>query len=243
MYRLLIADDEEKLLDGLCHFYPWKEMGYQVVGRVRNGEEALAFLSTHPVDVLLSDISMPKMNGTELAQHVAEQYPDIIIVFLSGYADFAYAQQAIRFGVKEYLLKPVKGEELRKVFLRIKETLDKEKGTAEPQPGYYKGIIQDVDGYIRGSLKTANLEDAALFVNLSAGYLSNLYKKETGSTFSESVLRFRMEKAKELLAGTEYKTYEISEKLGYENPKNFTRAFKGFYGITPREYKTSSEAG
>ena len=94
MYRLLVADDEKKLLSGLCDFYPWKELGFQIVARAENGQEVLEYLSRNPVDVVFTDISMPVMSGMELAEILYREYPEVKVVFLSGYADFKYAQQA-----------------------------------------------------------------------------------------------------------------------------------------------------
>lgn len=243
MYRLLVADDEKKLLTGLCDFYPWKDLGYKIVARVENGQQALDYIVRNPVDVVFTDISMPVMSGLELAEILHREYPKIKVVFLSGFSEFQYARQALRYGVQDYILKPVKTDELRKIFSELRQKMDAERGEVSPEtPGYYKNIVKIVEGYIRSTLKTANLDEAALLVNLSAGYLSTLYKKETGITFSDYVLKARMEKAKELLLCPEYRTYDISERLGYENPKNFSRAFKAYYGVSPREFRVSSEA-
>ena len=100
MYRLLVADDEKKLLSGLCDFYPWKELGFQIVARAENGQEVLEYLSRNPVDVVFTDISMPVMSGMELAEILYREYPEVKVVFLSGYADFKYAQQALKFGLR-----------------------------------------------------------------------------------------------------------------------------------------------
>ena len=240
MYRLLVADDEKKLLSGLCDFYPWNDLGYQIVARVENGQKALEYISKNPVDVVLTDIAMPVMTGLELAEILSREHPEIKIVFLSGYMEFKYAQQALRYGVQDYILKPVKTDALRKTFTELKQKIDLERNIPERSLGYYGNIIKSVEEYIRSNLKTANLEEAAFLVNLSAGYLSCLYKKEAGRSFSEALLEARMKKAAELLVRPEYKIYDISEYLGYENAKNFSRAFKGVYGLSPRGFRIAS---
>lgn len=241
MYRLLVADDEKKLLSGLCDFYPWKELGFQIVARAENGQKALEYLTRNPVDVVLTDISMPVMSGMELAEILYREYPKIKVVFLSGYAEFRYAQQALKFGVQDYILKPVKTDVLRKTFTELKQKMDRERRSDEEERGYYGNIINAVENYVRSNPGKATLDDAALLANLSAGYLSALFKKETGTNFSDYVLKVKMEKAKELLVRPEYKTYEISERLGYENPKNFSRAFKAYWGVSPRNFRTNTE--
>ncbi|MDE6965051.1 MAG: response regulator, partial [Lachnospiraceae bacterium] len=239
--RLLVADDEKKLLSGLCDFYPWKELGFQIVARAENGQEVLEYLSRNPVDVVFTDISMPVMSGMELAEILYREYPEVKVVFLSGYADFKYAQQALKFGVSDYVLKPVKTDVLWKTFTELKQKMDKKVKPEAEEKGYYGNIINAVENYVKGNVGKANLDEAALVVNLSAGYLSALFKKETGINFSDYVLKVKMEKAKELLVRPEYKTYEISERLGYENPKNFSRAFKAYWGISPRDFRTNTE--
>lgn len=244
MFRdMKCADDEKRLLSGLCDFYPWKDLGFQIVARAENGRQVLDYVARNPVDVVFTDISMPVMTGIELAEVLHREYPNIKIVFLSGYSEFQYARQALKYGVHDYILKPVKTDELRKTFVELKRKLDGEDESACKTLGYYENIVKFVETYIVSNLKTANLDEAALTVNLSAGYLSSLYKKETGINFSDYLLKARMEKARELLLCPEYKTYDISENLGYENPKNFSRAFKAYYGISPRDFRMSSEKG
>jgi two-component system response regulator YesN len=70
-------------------------------------------------------------------------------------------------------------------------------------------------------------------------YVSKYFKQKTGQNFSNYVIEVKMRKAAELISNFNYKTYEVSELMGYTNPKNFTRTFKSFYGKGPREYKNS----
>ena len=200
MYRMMVVDDELKLLEGLCSYYPWAELGFEIVKKVENGRQALDYLEHETVDVVLTDVSMPVMTGLELAERLAGR-KEIKVVILSGYADFKYAQTAIKYGVKDYLLKPVKAEEIHQVFVRLREELDRER------------------------------------VGLSSGYLSTFFKQETGTTFSDYILAEKMRRAKELLLQIRYKTYDVAEILGYENPKNFSRAFRMYYGMSPREFR------
>lgn len=237
MYRLLVADDEKKLLSGLCDYYPWQELGFQIVYKASDGQKALDYIVKNSVDVVLTDISMPIMGGIELARILCREYPHIKIVFLSGYAEFKYAQQAIQYGVQNYILKPVKPSEIKETFTEIRQKLDKEKGIQKEEAGYYENILKTVESYVRYNIRTANLEDAAQTVNLSAGYLSALYKKETGKNLSDYICKVRMEQAKEALQRPDHKIYDISEQLGYENPKNFSRAFKKYWGVSPQDFR------
>lgn len=242
MYNLIIVDDEPQIRKGLSQSFPWSKIGFNVTNCFSNGLEVVDYLSSSKDDIhiILSDIRMPKMNGIELAQYVQKNFPHITMIFLSAYEDFNYAKDAIRFGVKRYIVKPTKYNELLLTFSEIKEELDATLQTTSPEEKpatYYDRILQDVNDYIQNNLRSATLEQAAEVVHMSTHYLSKLYSQHSGTTFSAYLLEKRMEYAAGLLMDYRYKTYEISDLLGYNNPKNFTRSFKKFYGITPREYR------
>lgn len=124
MYRLLIVDDERATLNGLCNYIPWDQMGFIVEGSAANGKAALAYLENHTVDVLLSDIRMPVMDGIELVARVRELGYDMECVFLSAHRDFEYAKKGLQYGVLDYILKPTKFGDIREVFGHVREKLD-----------------------------------------------------------------------------------------------------------------------
>lgn len=122
-YTVVVADDEDELREAVCTMIPWKELGFRLVGSAGNGLDALQMVEQHGPDLLLTDIRMPFISGIELARQVREVRPATHIAFLSGYDDFEYAQQAIRYNIISYMLKPltVKGlrEELRTIHQKI----------------------------------------------------------------------------------------------------------------------------
>ncbi|MCI8800020.1 MAG: response regulator [Lachnospiraceae bacterium] len=236
MYRLGIADDEPKIVTGLREFYPWEDMGFTICVQARNGQELWEYMQNNHLDVVLTDISMPVMSGIELAQKLAGT--STVIVFLSGYADFQYARQALHYNVYDYILKPVKYQELLDVFHKIRGILDMARSDAPSAPVcYYQTIVDKVNQSILEDLPGASLKSAAAKVRLSPGYLSSLYKQQTGQNLSQFILEAKMNCAGKMLSDGVLKVYQIAEKLGYEDPKNFTRAFRSFYGCSPREYK------
>lgn len=244
MYNLIIVDDEKNIREGLAYCYPWEELGFNVAAVLPDGKSALDYIKRCCVDTVLSDIRMPRMDGLTLAEQLYKDYPQINIVLLSGYAEFEYARTAIRFGVKEYILKPVKYEDIIEVFTNIKENLDLVKGIKkidEPFAGYYDQIVDQVTDYLDEHYKDASLEDASVKVSLSPNYLSKIFKRKKGINFSEYLLDVKMEKAAELLRDVTRKTYEVAAEVGYDNPKNFSRAFKQYCGKTPREFREQDE--
>ena len=131
MYRLLIVDDERATLNGLCNYIPWDQMGFIVEGSAANGKAALAYLENHTVDVLLSDIRMPVMDGIELVARVRELGYDMECVFLSAHRDFEYAKKGLQYGVLDYILKPTKFGDIREVFGHVREKLDEKRNREE----------------------------------------------------------------------------------------------------------------
>lgn len=237
MYQLVIVDDEEKILEGISGLFPWNNIGFDVVARFQDARSALTYIKNHPVDVVMTDISMPVMNGIELTREL-KSFLDIQIVLFSSYKDYEYMRAAIHCGINDYLLKPIRYDELVICFENIRIRLDAKSTVDVTKPKtYYSEIILRVDEYIMKNYQKASLEGAAEAVGLSPNYLSKIYKEKSGSGFLESLNRIKMEKACELLLDPSYKHYEIAFFVGYDNPKNFSRAFKTYFNVSPMEYR------
>lgn len=236
MYRLLIVDDENETRTGLRNYFPWQEIGFEIAGEAENGADALTFIELEHVDVVLTDIKMPVMDGLELAHEISRKRLPIKIVFLSGHKEFEFAQKALVYGVKNYIIKPTKYDELVEIFKKLNEELSSEniKEAVETAITEHK-VIAAVRQYVDKQLSTASLEGAAEHVYMTPQYLSKFFKDKTGQNFSDLLLAKRMSKAKELLEDLQYKIYQVSELVGYANSKNFTRAFGKYYGKSPRE--------
>lgn len=113
MYSLLLVDDERTILNGLAYNIDWEETGFTGVYKAYSAKEALEILEKYRIDVVVSDISMPDMDGIELCRHVRVSWPMSKIIFLSGHRDFDYARQAVELNVYQYLVKPVAYEDLQ----------------------------------------------------------------------------------------------------------------------------------
>lgn len=124
MYRILLVDDEILVRDAIKENIDWKSMDCELVGDCENGKQAAEFVQEHPVDIVLTDILMPYMDGMELSHFLHDNYPDVVIVVFSGFGEFEYAKKAIQYGVSEYLLKPVTAMELTGVIQKMKEKVD-----------------------------------------------------------------------------------------------------------------------
>lgn len=239
MYQLIIIDDEEHVSNGISNIFPWENIGFKVVGIFNNGESALEFIKNNRVHVVMTDIRMPRLSGIDIAKRLLEERPDIRVVFMSGYSDFTYMKSAILNSVSDYLLKPIKYEELLTCFQRVYEQLNKENNIQEPEPqdSYYTQIVNTALQYIENHIKDATLDGLAIQIKMSPSYLSRLIKDKSGKNFSTYLLEARMKKAATMLKSIDYKHYEIAFMVGYDNPKNFSRTFRQFYGMSPKEFR------
>jgi two-component system response regulator YesN len=127
MLKLMIADDEPRIRNGLCKALPWGDMGIQVVAEAENGREALEIAATVCPDLMFVDINMPIVNGLELIEQLRIDVPGCLVIVISGHDEFSYAQQAVRLNVFDYLLKPVQKSELQAVVSKAAEVLNKER--------------------------------------------------------------------------------------------------------------------
>ncbi len=122
MLSILIVDDEPLVIKGIRIMLERTQLPIHSIREAENGEEALSQITEMIPDILITDIRMPKMGGLELCRKISKKCPQIAIIIVSGYEDFTFAQQAIKYGVRDYLLKPVNGIELIKV---ISDIIDK----------------------------------------------------------------------------------------------------------------------
>jgi two-component system, response regulator YesN len=353
--RIVVVEDEALIREGICSIINSQNDMWTVVGTANNGQEGLELITTLKPDIILTDIKMPYIDGLELAGIIRERDSDTIIIIISGYADFSYAQQALKYNVLDFILKPSSAGEIvgviqkaqsirekqeqnrriiennstnlefmtnllqnliysqamtddavegnrEKAIGKIKEQIEKtgfwslhayvaekilsdmfqgilsrmlndkiitqeeyngEKKASETlggQPGdlnlLFEGYLNRLTTLYLGSKNDNKLaiRKAAAFIRenysreitlkvvadmvfLNYYYFSQLFKRETGMSFTEYLTQVRMEKAKELLKEVKYKTYEISHMLGYSSSKHFSAIFKKSFGLTPIEYR------
>lgn len=134
MYSLLVVDDERDVARSIAFDMDWEEMDITEIGCVYDGEAALAYMERKRVDIVLTDIRMPRTDGILLAQQIAEKWHYVKVIFMTGYEEFEYARQAMRYHVVEYVLKPASNEELyaavgqalRKLKAELKQAAEKE---------------------------------------------------------------------------------------------------------------------
>ncbi len=415
--KMLICDDEEPTLRLLENILDWKSLGINEIRKASDGAEALSIIKDYSPDILITDIIMPEMDGLELISRIREDEIEIQIIILSAYNEFKYAQKAISYGVRGYLLKPLDEDKLEQLIIESVEEIQSDMSrklvhqksldyaaerllrnllyprndfeeyrkimnmleinldlgnfqmvllsitrldynnyitsTENRKPvdmitqitgilkTYYEGktyffentpdeyimllaecsnltrdkviagcleavqkekdisvvialsslynscfnlhsayeevcsyiskkylfentlILKpemfrskngqpadfnpggDRSRYIRSAKKyigshyseNINLDDICSYAGISKNYFCHLFRSETGISIWEFLTEYRIEKAKELLAGSDMKNYEISYQIGYENPSYFSRIFRKLTGKRPSDYR------
>ncbi|MGG4216993.1 response regulator [Paenibacillus jamilae] len=140
LHRAVVVDDEIFTRKGLIQLVDWETCGFEIVGEADNGEDALELISHIHPDLIITDIRMPVLDGLELIRTVLEwssQHPAFII--MSGYSDFAYAQQALRYGVHDFILKPVDDEDFSATLRKLSERLHHEQQNAQRYQNHLTG--------------------------------------------------------------------------------------------------------
>lgn len=357
MWKVMIADDEPFIREGIEQLIPWKELGCRLVYCASNGRELIEHMEQELPDIVIVDIKMPVLGGLDVAKYIQDNRLDIHVIILTAYADFQYAHQAIRYNASDYIVKSSALEEIPKAIERITEKLQDSRlagfrmillqGTAEEEmlskmtgaafgefewkkieanqgqnyviitgnklseeeaiesackkiQGLYRNFLQKnmavgisqifydsrhVDEYMDkmkrfvreqmlkngpdifwqekengmgGSQPGANdmdelikrvndylednfcnrvsLDDIAAAVHTNRSYLSRVYKQKTGLNLFDTINMKRLLLAKKLIGENEKKMYEIAVQVGFEDTAYFSKVFKKFEGISPKEY-------
>ncbi|AIQ47395.1 hypothetical protein R70723_16985 [Paenibacillus sp. FSL R7-0273] len=128
MFKVLLVDDEVFVRKGLLALIPWESLKFSIVGEADNGAEAMELIQQLEPDLVITDIRMPILDGLELVRSVKEAFfPDPMFIIISGYHDFKYAQQALRYGVHDYILKPIDEEEMSATLRKLSYSLGRKK--------------------------------------------------------------------------------------------------------------------
>lgn len=250
MYKILIVDDDEALRFVYRKMTVWAEQGFEIAKESSNGRDALEILKQDTFDVVITDIRMPIVDGIEMLRKMREKGIMTYTILLSSYNEFEYARQAMILGASDFVVKPVKKEELAEALNRARRYLDSsgekeqmleqikniflEKGIDYQNNSFFREICEYVLEHMK---ENVTMEMVAEHMGYNKDYFGKTCQQKTGYTFKKLMNGMKMEYAKMLLKKTSDKTYEISEKLGYAAPDYFTKVFKEETGMTPSMYR------
>ena len=245
MLKVLIVEDEEMIRKGIVLTVDWAALDCVVVGEAANGVQGLEAARRLEPSLIITDLKMPQMDGIEMLKALRAEGCKAYVIILTAYDHFSYAQSALRLGAVDYLLKPFHDGDLENAITRLQQRMQSGGEQAAPIGAARKGdkskyVLEAMD-YISKHYNDPDISvgSVAESLNISEGYLSHTFKKETDYTLLNYITRYRIHKAMELLKDCRVKVYEVAEQVGYRDIAYFSATFKKYTGISPSEYQLS----
>lgn len=243
VYRVVLIDDENIIVEGLRKVVKWADFGCQVVGTANDAASGADMIRAFHPHILFTDIRMPGQNGLTMLAGLRSEFPNLQVTVMTGYRDFAYAQEAIRLGVTRFLLKPTKMDEINEALQTMVSRLDKlppEAEADEPVQNAGSFIVDQACAYMQSHYREKlTLQAVADCCYVSQWHLSKLLNRYLEKSFYDILNSIRIEKAKDLLSDPRLKIGEISELVGYADTAHFARTFKKLAGMSANEFRNT----
>lgn len=253
MYKVLVVEDELIIRKGLIFSFDWDEVNCVVVGEAENGEEGLKKIAELKPDIVIADINLPILSGISMIEKTIDenQYSAVIV---SGYSEFEYAKKAMKYGVTEYLLKPLDHKELKEAIIKAIERreirhiysriLKNKMDIQEVNVLDYKSDMDNSGGTVQKMLEyTRNnymgkivMSDISKHLNYSETLLNRKFKEKMKTTYNDYLNRFRIQKTIEMIREGNNYIYDIAERCGFTNYKYFNIVFKKYVGCSAKEF-------
>lgn len=255
MYKVVIIDDEPVIVEGLAKVVEWGKYHCILEGTAEDGESGIQVIRKERPDIIITDISMPRMDGLTMIAALKSEFPEMEICILTGYRDFDYAQKAITLGVSRFILKPSSMEQIDEALEAMTKKLEQgsltrslsaEKSGKKPEEeeklfeeeGASSFIVKNAINYMEQNYAShLTLSDVADQIYVSQWHLSKLLNKYKKKSFSELLNQIRLNHAKELLRDPSLRIGDIAEQVGFMDMAHFSRVFKKYEGISANEYR------
>ena len=243
--KLLIADDEEVICKGVAKYLRLHTDRFSKIYEAENGQEALDIIIQKQPDMMILDVQMPILSGIDVMREASKAGIKPITIILSGYDEFSYAQKALKFGAKEYLLKPVRAADILTLLNELADeyigreiqTIDDD-SSEETEKDKENPLVKEAKEYIRENYACdLALSDVADHLQISVGYLSTLMNQCLQCGFTDYLNQIRIDRACCYLEQNVLKNYEIAYKVGFNDEKYFSKVFKKIKGMSPKEYR------
>lgn len=245
MYKVLIIDDIPLVRDAIRLLGQWDLFGITEIFEAGNALEGCEIIHREAPDIIITDMKMPVMDGTQLLKQLEDHHIKSKIIIISGYSDFKYMKLALQSKVIDYILKPIDPQDLNNALsIAVSEiesgqppvqALEKDESTATSNQ-----LINEITAFVnRHYMSDITLTELADKFFLSKEHLSRMFKKETGVNLFSYIMKLKLEKGKLLLTETNLTLEEIAQKLGFSTGNYFSKVFKKNTGLSPRDYRSS----
>lgn len=243
MVKVVVADDEHYILRELETIIDWKSYGCTIAGMAKNGMEAKELVIRNNAGLLITDIKMPGLDGLNLIRDLYDLERHIEFILISGFSDFSFALTAIKYGVSDYLLKPIDPLELIRAMEKFKtrhaQNIPRKKAEKDLRlrsncNRFIKSAYEYVENHYTD---TFSLQDVADTIGISPSHLSKLFVNKLNMRFTRFVNLYRIKISQQYLKATDKTIEEIAELVGYSDYKYFSVVFKNLTGMTPIQFK------
>ena len=246
--NILVVDDEYYIVQGIVKIISESFTEFDRIYEAYSAEQAKRITEKESIDILITDIEMPRENGLSLVSWIYSNAYPIICMILSGHQRFDYAQKALKLHCASYVLKPVDKTQLCGELRHALELVQKQATiptipqteTDQIQPVADDDFVFRVRTYIYSNLSDPDLNRSSIaeYLHMNPDYLSYVFHQKFDQTLNAYITSMRIDKAKELLERTNWGLDIIAEKTGFSSSSYFHKQFKKITGITPQQYRS-----
>lgn len=246
MYKLLLVDDEPKILEGMKCTLDWNRYGICRIETALTYEEAMEKALRVNPDIGLFDVCIGDRYGYDIVNALKSAHLKTVCVMVSGYSEFSFAQKALRCGARDYLLKPLEREKLQPVIEKIIVRDLHGKLQCGPSPEQRTDPVLGVPYDTLSSLtnrmiemvqaqyrQNINLKTIAEQFKMNSTYLGQIFLKETQMKYSDYLMTYRLQAARDLILKSDEKISYVASQVGFTNTNYFYTNFHSYFGISP----------
>ena len=235
MYTTVIIEDDP-MITRLNRRYIEQDSRFAVVQTFSAAHPALFWLRRNPIDLIILDVYMPQMSGTELLLQLRAEGVDADVIMVTSANDAKTVNDAVRLGAVDYLVKPFDSAQITACLRKLNLLPESRPAVCGDKPG--NTFCTQFSVWLEHHyMQDVSLDQAAEAMGMSAFYFSRFFRTSYNQTFLEYLTAYRIDRAVELLQQTDIPVREIAVRVGYTDANYFTKVFKRHLGVTPTEYR------
>lgn len=236
MYGVYLVDDDTLILEELVNMVPWLDNGFEVLGSSTNPVVAIDEIEELKPDAVFCDLKMPQMDGNELIRYIKERKIDTEYVMISAYDSFENVRAFFQQSGFDYILKPVKEDDMQMVLEGLIGKLRKKKPATTEETVTDNKTFNSMIDYIKDNFtEKISLDILSEKFGFSKNYICGMFSKYLNTSLTCYLTEIRMAHAQKLLKDSKLLMKEVAMECGYEEYYHFSRVFKAYYGISPKE--------